>query len=49
MVELQQIKGTSKKTGKEFTGYVFKVGDFTSPMFFPSKIELEYINDHLTD
>lgn len=49
MVELKEIKGTSKKTGKPFTGYVFVVGDFESPMFFPRKIELQYIKDHIND
>lgn len=43
-IKLVTIEGTSKKTNKPFTGYAFQVGDFQSPMFFPSKIELDYIS-----
>lgn len=49
MVELKQKTLKSKKTGKEFTAYVFAVGDFESPIFFPSKIELQYIEAHLDE
>lgn len=49
MVEFKQKTGISKKTGKEFTAYVFCVGDYESPLMFPSKIELEYIQQHLED
>ena len=49
MVELKQKTLKSKKTGKEFTAYCFSVGDYDSPIFFPSKIELQYIEEHLND
>ncbi len=46
-MQLVEVKGTSKKTGKEFTGYVIKIGEYTTPMFFPSKVELIYIKNIL--
>lgn len=49
MVELKQKNLTSKKTGKQFTAYCFAVGDYESPIFFPSKIELQYINEHINE
>lgn len=47
MVELKQLQLKSKKTGKPFTAYVFEVGKFRSPIFFPSEIELMYIQKQL--
>lgn len=47
-MELKELKLTSKKTGKPFTAYCFQVGDYQSPIFFPSKIELDYIQQHLS-
>lgn len=46
-MELKQIKGISKKTGKEFTGYVVEIGDFQTPMFFPTPVERKYLEDFL--
>lgn len=46
-MQLKEINGTSKKTGKDFTGYVVSIGEYTTPMFFPSKIELMYIKEQL--
>lgn len=46
-MELVQINGVSKKTGKPFTGYVVQIGEYQTPMFFPSKIELDYIQRQL--
>lgn len=43
MIQLKEIKGTSKTSGKQYTGYVVKIGEYETPMFFPSKIELMYI------
>lgn len=49
MIELVQKTLKSKKTGKEFTAYVFAVGDFESPIFFPSKIEKQYLEEHINE
>ena len=49
MVELKTKTITSKKTGKQFEANYFSVGDYESPIFFPSKIELQYIEEHLND
>ena len=46
-MELVEIKGKSKKTGKDYTGYCVKIGEYTTPIFFPSKIELMYIKNRL--
>lgn len=46
-MHLEEVQGTSKKTGKPFTGYVVKIGEYSTPMFFPSKVELIYIKDQL--
>lgn len=49
MIEFVQKTLKSKKTGKEFTAYVFAVGDYESPIFFPSKIEQQYIEEHINE
>lgn len=42
-------KGISKKTGKEYTCYVLKIGLFEH-MFFPtSKVESAYLDNIITD
>lgn len=46
-MELKQIKGTSKKTGKEYTAYCVQIGEYRTPLFFPSKVELIYIQSIL--
>lgn len=46
-MQLQQINGTSKKTGKNYTAYCVKIGEYSTPLFFPSKIELMYIKNFL--
>ena len=48
-MQLKEIKGTSKKNGKPFTGYVVQIGEYQTPMFFPSKIELMYIKEFLKE
>lgn len=46
-MQLQEVHGKSKKTGKEYTGYTIKIGEYNTPLFFPTKIELMYIKDYL--
>lgn len=46
-MKLEEIKGKSKKTGKDYVGYVVKIGEYQTPMFFPSKVELIYIKQHI--
>lgn len=46
-MQLVEIKGTSKKSGKAYTAYAVKIGEFQTPLFFPSKIELLYIKSYL--
>ena len=46
-MELQQVKGKSKKTGKEYTAYCVAIGKYKTPLFFPSEVELEYIQNQL--
>lgn len=46
-MQLIEIKGTSKKTNKAFVGYAVQIGEYQTPMFFPSKIELMYIKSYL--
>lgn len=47
-MQLKEVKGKSKKTGKEYTGYVVRIGEYETPMFFPSKVELIYIKSVLS-
>lgn len=42
-MKLEEIRGKSKKSGKEYVGYVIKIGEYQTPIFFPSKVELMYI------
>lgn len=46
-MQLKEVKGKSKKTGKEYTAYVVRIGEYETPMFFPSKVELIYIKSIL--
>ena len=46
-MQLIQVTGKSKKTGKPYTGYRVKIGEFEGPIFFPSKIELMYIKSYM--
>lgn len=46
-MQLEKIEGKSKKTGKPYTGYVVKIGEYQTPIFFPSKVELIYIQEQL--
>lgn len=46
-MELRQVNGTSKKTGKQYTAYCVQIGEYSTPLFFPSKIELMYIEQYL--
>lgn len=47
-MELRTKTLKSKKTGKDFVAYCLAVGDFESPIFFPSRIELNYIKERLS-
>lgn len=44
-MQLEEIQGKSKKTGKEYTAYCIKIGEYRTPLFFPSKVELIYIKN----
>lgn len=46
-MRLEQVQGTSKKTGKPYTAYCVKIGEYSTPLFFPSKIELMYIKKYI--
>lgn len=46
-MQLQEVHGTSKKTGKEYIAYCVKIGEYSTPLFFPSNIELMYIKNFL--
>lgn len=46
-MQLVEIQGKSKKTGKEYTAYAVKIGEYQTPLFFPSKIELMYIKSQI--
>lgn len=46
-MKLEKIEGTSKKTGKNYTAYCIKIGEYQTPLFFPSKVELIYIQEQL--
>lgn len=46
-MELKEVQGTSKKTGKPFKGYCVMIGEYQTPLFFPSKVELIYIKEHM--
>ena len=46
-MQLVEVQGKSKKTGKEYTAYAVKIGEYQTPLFFPSKIELMYIKAHI--
>lgn len=46
-MHLEQVQGKSKKTGKDFTAYCVSIGEYRTPLFFPSKIELMYIKTYL--
>lgn len=48
-MELEQVQGKSKKTNKTWTGYRVKIGKYTTPLFFPSEIELDYIRNHIRE
>lgn len=44
---IKKVKGTSKKTGREFTAYQFSIGLFKSPLLFPTEIERQYIDAYV--
>lgn len=48
-MQLQEVNGKSKKTGKPYTAYRVCIGKYKTPLFFPSEIELDYIKTHLSD
>lgn len=41
-INITEFKGTSKKTGKEFTCLQLKIGEYTT-LLFPTPIERQYI------
>lgn len=43
---LEEINGKTK-TNKPYTGFILHVGEYTSTMFFPSKVEAMYIKDYI--
>lgn len=47
-MELKKVTGKSKKTGKEWTGYVVKIGRYQTPVFFPTEVELWYIDQYMS-
>ncbi|MBQ3445814.1 hypothetical protein IJG29_03795 [Candidatus Saccharibacteria bacterium] len=48
-MQLKQIVGKSKKTGKEYTAYYIAIGKYKTPLFFPSEIELDYIQRYIAE
>lgn len=46
-MQLIKIEGKSKKTGKPYTAYAVKIGEYQTPLFFLSKVELIYIQEQL--
>lgn len=46
-MRLEKIEGKSKKTGKPYVGYCVTIGEYRTPIFFPSKVELIYIEQQL--
>lgn len=46
-MKLEEIKGTSKKTGDPYTAYRVSIGLYKTPIFFPSEIELQYIKTYI--
>lgn len=46
-MRLEEINGTSKKTGKSYTAYCVSIGKYKTPLFFPSEIELDYIKSYI--
>lgn len=45
-MELKKVTGKSKN-GKEWVGYTVKIGRYQTPLFFPSEVELWYIEQYL--
>lgn len=48
-MRLEQVKGKSRKTGKEYTAYRVCIGVYKTPLFFPSEVELLYIKKQIED
>ena len=48
-MQLEEVKGKSKKTGKEYTAYRVRIGKYVTPLFFPSEIELDYIKNVINE
>lgn len=46
-MQLVKVENVSKKTGKPYTAYCVKIGEYQTPLFFPSKVELIYIKQQL--
>lgn len=43
---IRKLTGTNKK-GKDYTAYVIRLGDYETPMLFPTKLERAYLNDFI--
>lgn len=48
-MQLQEVQGKSKKTGKPYTAYCVTIGKYKTPLFFPSEIELDYIKGYIKE
>lgn len=46
-MKLEKVNGKSKKTGKEYTAYRVAIGKYKTPLFFPSEVELWYIQSYI--
>lgn len=46
-MQLKQITGKSKKTGKDWIGYVVEIGRYSTPVFYPSEVELWYLQKYM--
>lgn len=43
---IKKLTGTNKK-GKEYKAYVIRLGDYETPMLFPTKLECSYLDDFI--
>lgn len=46
-MKLEKVTGKSKKSGKDYTAYRISIGKYKTPLFFPSEVELWYIESYL--
>lgn len=43
---IRKLRGTNKK-GKEYQAYIIRLGDYETPMLFPTKLESKYLDDFI--